>query len=107
MDSNINNNKNILSHKIKNTNEDLDIKDNSYLFSNKNNYYKENINDNCSQSINIIKNKSGKSCNNIGRNSNNIKKDSSIEESINNKSKINFLNYRINNNYDNIKKVYL
>ena len=104
IDSNINNNKHILSHNIKNSNEDLDIKDNSYLFSHKNNFYKENINDNCSQSINIIKTKSGKTGDNISKNNNNIKKDSSIEESVNNKSKITFLNNRINNNFDNIRR---
>ena len=104
IDSNINNNKHILSHNIKNSNEDLDIKDNSYLFSHNNNFYKENINDNCSQSINIIKTKSGKTGDNISKNNNNIKKDSSIEESVNNKSKITFLNNRINNNFDNIRR---
>ena len=49
--------------------------------------------------------KCGNSGDNISNNSNNINKDSFIDENINNKSKIDLLNYPINNNNDNIKKI--
>ena len=87
---------------MKNINICFNNKDNSFLFGDKNNFNKEKNNDNCNQSINILRMKKSHENNN----KDNINKESSfIDENINNKSKIDLLNYGINNNNDNIKKI--
>ena len=108
LDSNININRDNTFQKMKNSNLYFDNKSNSIYDANKNSFIKENNNDNLIQSISIINNqkkKNGKLNENIINKINNKNdKDSFNDENNNNKSKISFLTFGIDNNYPKKRK---